>query len=69
MLFMVVVDRSGRVIGAHPLGLPGRRTMPGADAVKAARKELREWRFAPAQFHGRPVNDWTYVRVPVVRGP
>ena len=66
--FVVVVDKGGRVMQASALGLVG-RPRPSAATVDAANKVLAGWRFEPARLGGEPVNDWTYVRVPVAKSP
>ena len=58
--FVVMVDKTGRVIGAEPQGTPS------ADEVAAAKATLSQWHFRAAQLKGLPVTDWAYMRIPIV---
>ena len=64
--FVAIIDRRGVVSQARPLSL-GQVTQhtPDSLSVAAARSALGRWRFAPATFEGRALNDWLFVRVPI----
>ena len=62
--FAVVVDKSGKVAQLEVMGRPhGSAQSP--EEIAAAKDVLARWRFQPARLHGRPLNDWCRVSVPV----
>jgi hypothetical protein len=64
--FIAIIDKRGVVSHARPLPL-GQATplTPDSVSVAAARSALARWKFAPATFEGRALNDWQFVRVPI----
>jgi hypothetical protein len=65
--FVVVVNRSGKVIAASVLGTPVEGAPHDPAVVESAKRAIRSKRFSPARISDRKVSDWTYADV-VVRG-
>jgi hypothetical protein len=61
--WVVFTDERGGVRECEPI-----QPQPSdSTRVAAMREALRGWIFAPAELNGRPVSDWTVVRLSVAR--
>jgi hypothetical protein len=64
--FVVLVDRSGRVVQSEPEGRRVGQELR-AESVAAAKSALTTWKFDSARFNGKSYSDWCRVEVQVIR--